>query len=275
MDKGHSQPSSPLPPCPPPGRRSPAPGARPPRAMRAGRGGGAGPGAQFSGKECLARRGRLRAPEAVKPGLPSLGLIYCGPKAGLVPPAGLLAGSAVRLTPLRRLLPRLPTPGPSRPPPADPLTTGQSRGGSPRGGARGPAAGARRPRPHPLRRSLPSPPLSSSSPPGPPGPRSLPPPLHNSKACQAGSRLLAPGSAPGKKKKGKEKGKKPAAREREGERGREKGPWSHTAPRAPSPAPTNPAGEPLHPGAEGARATLINYLWANQLFSCPGKGRAG
>ena len=75
------------------------------------------------------------------------------------------------------------------------------------------------PRPHPLRRPLPSPPLPLLPSPGRP-PVPSPPPLHNSKACQAGSRLLAPGSAPGKKKRKKKKGKS----RREGARWREKGP---------------------------------------------------
>lgn len=45
--------------------------------------------------------------------------------------------------------------------------------------------------------------------------RGCAPPLpHNSKACQAGSRLLAPGSAPGKKKGGGTRKRKKQARER-------------------------------------------------------------
>lgn len=165
-----------------------------------------------------------------------------------------------------------PHPGPSRPPPADPLTKwAQSRGGFLRGDARAPAAGARRPAP--TRCGAPSPPLPSpSSPPRaarpfPPLPRSITQKLVK----------LVPDSwrrAPlQERKKGKRKREKAGARERDGEK---KARRATLRPRAPSPCPHQPCwGTPAPWGAEGARATLINYLWANQLFSCPGKGRGG
>lgn len=139
--------------------------------------------------------------------------------------------------------------------------------------------GCARPRPTPAPRARRPAPArcGAPSPPSPPrAARSLPSPLHNSKACQAGSRLLAPGSAPGKKKRKKKKGKSRREGARKGRRAKLR-PRSRAASRSPSPVPAPPTlvGNPGTLGPEAARATLINYLWANQLFSCPGKGRGG
>lgn len=241
---GHPGPRSlfPSPPHRPPAGAGSPPWARPPRAMLAGRGGGAGPGAQFSGKECLARRGRPRPPRPRKPGRP--------PRASFI--AALKPGSGPRMTHPRPLA-------------ADPraLPGRHHRDPRPRAGAkpgRVPRGGGAR-APPPRRRGAPCPLLAPL--PAPPA-RSLPSPLHNSKACQAGSRLLAPGSAPGKKKKKeKEKGEKAGAREREGER-KARGAklcatCAHsTAAPVPSPASPspNPNGEPHTPRGRGrARST--------------------
>lgn len=130
-------------------------------------------------------------------------------------------------------------------------------------GTRDPARGSpSNPVPTPPRSALPSPRRS---------PAPSPPPLHNSKACQAGSRLLAPGSAPGKKKRKKKKGKS----RREGARGLEKGPRSETAPLAhtaqrspsPTPAPPNPNWELPHPGGQRARAQHRSIIYGRINYS--------
>lgn len=86
--------------------------------------------------------------------------------------------------------------------------------------------------------------------------RGYAPPLpHNSKACQAGSRLLAPGSAPGKKKKGTRKRKK-QARER-------------ARPAARNGLPTRTARAPtLGTGT----ATLVHLCTAPTIVQWPGRG---
>jgi hypothetical protein len=58
--------------------------------------------------------------------------------------------------------------------------------------------------------------------------RGCAPPLpHNSKACQAGSRLLAPGSAPGKKKKKRNEKKEKASEGASKARGAERATHAH------------------------------------------------
>lgn len=175
---GPPRPRSPLPrapPPPPPARAPSPPWARPPRAKRAGRGGGAGPGAQFSGKECLARRGWPRPPRPCKPRRP--------PRASFI--AALKPGSFRR--PRRSPFPRDDSPPPPRrrlprparpPPPPDPRPAlAQKLGRVPGwvGGGCAPrphAAAARPPPPAPPLPSPPPPPSRAARPPA----RSLPSP---------------------------------------------------------------------------------------------------
>lgn len=221
-------------------------------------------------------------PRPCKPGRPSLELIYCGPKASSFRQPGCSLGRRHDSPRAPPPAPTPPPPGPSRPPPADPLTAWAKVGeGLPVG-----VRGCRRSphRPARTRCGAPSPlplPLPSSPPPLPPSP--LPP------GPPARSLPLSPGSITQKlvklvpdswrraplqeRKKEKEKGKKPARGTRG--RGRKRSPWSHTAPRSPVLPPPTLLGNP-HPGGQGARATLINYLWARINYSAaPGRGGRG
>lgn len=155
--------------------------------------------------------GEAVAPRPCPP-LPALGLIYCGSEARLVSPA-----RSRRVTPPTIAVPHSPPPIAAGGP--------QSRGESPNRGA-SPALTPRRRPPLPL-----------------PAARLSPSPLHNSKACQAGSRLLAPGSAPGKKKRKEKKGKSRREGAREA-RGAKPCAPARTAPRRPTPRAPNPNADP-------------------------------
>nr|XP_044635514.1 translation initiation factor IF-2-like [Equus asinus] len=135
----------------------PGPRSRVPRALPA-------PGARFSGKECLARRGGGAAP-------PARASFIAAPQPGAFRQPGCSPGPGD--SPSRPAA----APAPGRPSPdGRPKLGGVSKGGR----VRAPLpAGSPPPRPAP--RPLPSAPLPAP-PPRPPA-RSLPSPLHNSKAC--------------------------------------------------------------------------------------------
>lgn len=176
---------------------------RPPRSMRAGRGGGAGPGALFSGKECLAGRGRPRPPKPCKPRRPPRASFT----AALKPSSRSASPDARRV---RRLTHSSPPTAASRPLPATirrSPTFAQSWGQSPKRVRVTLLAGVPQ-IPSPRRRGAPSPPRAAR--PLPPLPRSITQKLVK----------LVPDSwrrAPlQERKKGKRKREKAGAREREG-----------------------------------------------------------
>lgn len=232
-----------------------APAGRP-RATRTGLGGGgAGPGAQFSGKECRARRGRPWPPRPCKP--------RCPPRASFI--AALKPGSfrQQRCSPRPRNDSPAPPAADSRPLPDAAIrpspVLAQSWGVSKWGCARAP----RRPAP---RRALPAP----FRPPRPPA-LSLPPsPSITQKLVR-----LVPDSwrrAPlqERKKRRMKKGEKPA---RGSERERERPAEPNCAPR---PAPPNPNGEPPHPRGQRARAQCRSIIYGRiNYLAAPGRVGAG
>lgn len=89
--------------------------------------------------------------------------------------------------------------------------------------------------------------------------RGCAPPLpHNSKACQAGSRLLAPGSAPGKKKKKRNQKKEKASEGASKARGAERATHAHS-PRA-------------HPGDRARDTRPSLYSPNNRSVATAGRG---